>query len=157
MVAIFGDACFLTGLKDKNDQHHEKAKEIWNKLLSINIIKGLNNITISEYVLVEVFQNLQSHAGFDIAIAVHNELIKNCKVQRVTPSMVQSAINLKLEPHRNHKTKQPPIGLIDAISLVTMDKLKISWILSFDCGFDRIPLIKRIHNEDMLPYNRYVR
>lgn len=157
MVAIFGDTCFLTGLRDKTDQHHKRAKEIWNKLLSTNIIKGLNNITISEYTLVEVFQNLQSHAGFDIAIAVHNELIENCKVQRVTQSMVQLAINKKLEPYRNHKTKQPPIGLIDAISLVTMDKLKISWILSFDDGFDRIPLIKRIHNEDTLPYNRYIR
>lgn len=156
VVVLFGDTCFLIGLKEKTDQHHKKAVNIWKKLLSTKVIKGLKDITISDYVLVEVFHGLQSHVGFETAAIVYSELIDNCRVQPVTLPMVQLAINQKLEPYRNHKTNQPPIGLIDAISLVTMDKLKISWILSFDDGFDRIPLVKRIHNVDTLPFNKYL-
>ncbi len=157
MVVLFGDTCFLIGLKDMKDQHHVEAKKIWNKLLRTNIIKGLNNIIVSEYVMVELFQSLQSHVGFEVAVAAYSELTNGCKVQRVTPSIIQLAINRKLEPHRNHKTKQPPIGLIDAISLVTMERLKTSWILSFDKGFDQIPLVKRIYNENTLPFNKSIR
>lgn len=156
MVALFGDACFLVGLSDKTDEHHRDAVKIWKKLLSTNVINGLKNIIISEYVLVETFQCMQSHVGFEAATNAYNELINNCKVQQATSSMVQLAINNKLEPYRNHRTRQPPIGLTDAISLVIMDKLKTPWILSFDDGYDRIPLIKRIHNEDTLPFNKSV-
>ncbi len=155
-MALFGDTCFLVGLSDKTDGHHRDAVKIWKKLLSTNVINGLKNIIISEYVLVETFQCMQSHAGFEAATYAYNELIKNCKVQRVTFPMVQLAINKKLEPYRNHRTRQPPIGLTDAVSLVIMDKLKTPWILSFDDGYDRIPLIKRIHNEDTLPFNKSV-
>jgi predicted nucleic acid-binding protein len=157
VATLFGDTCFLIGLKDKSDQHHTEAIKIWKRLLSTNVVTGLNHVTISDFVLIEVFQGLQSHAGFETAAAVYSELTDNCRVQKVTLPMVQQAINQKLEPYRNHRTKQPPIGLVDAISLVTMDKLKISWILSFDEGFDRIPLVRRIHNENTLPFNKSVR
>ncbi len=151
MAAFFGDTCFLVGLKEKTDQHHEDAMKIWNRLLKNKAVIGLKDITISEYVLVEVFQILQSHARFETAASVYYELINNCRVQKVTSSMVQMAIDKKLEPYRN-KTKPPPIGLIDAISLITMDKLRISRILSFDEGFDRIPLVRRIHNENSIQW-----
>lgn len=148
MVSIFGDTCFLIGLRDKTDQHHKEATKIWKTLLNGNMVKGLKDITVSDYVLVEIFQILQSHSSFEIASGVYKELTNSCRVQHVTLTLVQQAINQKLEPYRNHKTQQPPIGLIDAISLVTMDKLRISRIISFDEGFDKIPLVKRIHNEE---------
>ena len=150
MVVLFADSCFLIGLKDHKDQYHEVSIKIWDRLNKDGIITESRDVVVTDYVLVEVFQGLQSHAGFEIANKAYKEMNENCKVQKVTESVIQKAITKKLIPFLNHRTNQPPIGFVDAVSLVTMDNLDIQWIISFDGGFDKIPLTKRIFDEGSL-------
>ncbi|CAD6493670.1 MAG: hypothetical protein CHKLHMKO_00513 [Candidatus Argoarchaeum ethanivorans] len=150
MVVLFADSCFLIGLNDRKDQYHKVSIKIWDRLNKDDIIKESMDVVVTDYVLVEVFQGLQSHAGFKIATKAYKEMNENCKVQKVTESKIQKAITEKLRPFLNHRTNQPPIGLVDAVSLVTMDNLNIQRIISFDGGFDKFPLTKRIFDESSL-------
>ncbi|CAD6492812.1 MAG: hypothetical protein LAKADJCE_00372 [Candidatus Argoarchaeum ethanivorans] len=150
MVVLFADSCFLMGLRDLKDQYHKVSIKIYDQLNKDGIIKESKDVVVTDYVLVEVFQGLQSHAGFEIANIAYKEMNENYKVQKVTESVIQKAITKKLRPFLNHRTNQPPIGLVDAVSLVTMDNLDIQWIISFDGGFDKIPLTKRIFDESSL-------
>lgn len=151
MIRVFADTCFIMGLKDKKDQHHGTSKRIWRMLKKDRIVRGLEDFVISDYIIIEAFQGLQSQVDFNTAYKMYEELVKRCKIEQVTKDMIQLAIKTKLTPYLNHRTKQPPIGLVDAISLVVMDKHNISHIVSFDDGFDKIPLVKRVFDEHSLP------
>ena len=150
-MLFFADSGFFIGLHHKKDNNHDAAEEIWKHLNEKGIIYGLNSLLVTDYVLIEVFQTLQNKIGFKKTTEIHNNLIAGCKIQHITRNNIDEAIQKKLLPSCNHSTNEPRIGLVDGISLVVMEKRKIPMIISFDEGFDFIPLIKRIYNAETIP------
>lgn len=148
---FFADACFLVALHHDKDNNHDEACEIWNKLLEKKMIVGYDNLCTTDYIIAEVFHILQNKIGFTKTLEHYNAISKNCNVVKVSyPETFQKAIDSKMRPFCNRKTKKPEIGLVDAISLIMMDKNKINYIISFDGHFKNIPLIFTIYDVQQL-------
>ncbi|MBI5001206.1 MAG: hypothetical protein HZB92_06760 [Euryarchaeota archaeon] len=145
-MQFYADACFLIGLFDPNDKHSHEAQPLWRHLIDNRFVEGFNNLTLSYMILVEAFQCLQKNIEFNRTLEAFNVLTHQCQCVNVTEDIIQKAISNKLSPLINHRTNKPWIGLTDAISLVIMDQRKIPFILSYDGGYDKIPLTKRIYN-----------
>ncbi|MCG7847843.1 MAG: PIN domain-containing protein [ANME-2 cluster archaeon] len=146
-LRLFVDSGFFIGFKDARDSHHNKACIIWDELIDKDLISGFEDLYISDYIIVEVFHKLQKGIKFHETLKYYEEL-KHCKIYHLKPKDVDGAIHTKLKPFCNHKDGNPAIGLVDATNLQIMEILKIDYILSFDGGYDRIPLCKRIGNEN---------
>jgi predicted nucleic acid-binding protein len=148
---FFADACFLIAMHDKTDNEHNEACDIWNKLFKNKMIKGYNNLFMSDYILIEVFHRLQKKISFIETLNCYDKITENCNIVKVAyPETIKNAIELKLRPFCSHKTKKPKIGLTDATSLVIMEEKNINYIISFDDHFENIPFIFRIYNADQL-------
>jgi len=144
---FFADACFLVAMHDKTDNEHNEACDIWNKLSEKKMIKGYNNLFVSDYILIEVFHRLQKRISFTETLNCYNKITENCNIVKVVyPDTIKKAIELKLRPFCSHKTKKPKIGLVDATSLIIMEENTINYIISFDDHFKNIPFIFRIYN-----------
>ena len=141
MLNVFVDSGFIVAIESK-DNYSRQAKEVFNYLDEKRI--GLERFIISDYILIESFQLIQQRAGFQKALNAYHKYNSNCIICSTDKRIIESAIRTKLSSFINHRTQQPPIGLVDAISLVFMERYHTPWILSFDDGFDRIPLVKRI-------------
>jgi len=159
LTRVFADSCFIIGLKNKKDQFAGLAREVWTELARRKIVNGLEDLVVTNLVVVEVFQKLQNDVGFARAHSVFKEIMDNCAVEWVTESQVREAIAMKLAPTvatRRDLTKEPPIGLIDAVSLVVMDKTRVRFIISYDKGYDEIPLVRRLYNKKSVSMTEFL-
>lgn len=148
---FFADACFLVALHYDKDNNHDEACEIWNKLFEEKMIVGYDDLYTTDYIITEVFHILQNQIGFTKTVEHYNAISKNCNVVKVSyPETVQKAIDLKMRPFCNRKTKKPEIGLVDATSLIMMEECQLNYIISFDRHFKNIPLVFTIYNAQQL-------
>lgn len=150
-MLFFVDTCFLVALYNKNDNNHDSACSIWKILLEKKLIKGYNNFYMSDYILTEVFHLLQNTIGFEETLNRFNKISKSGNIVKVLyPETIKKAINLKLLPFCNHRTKKPGIGLVDATSLIIMEEYKINYIISFDEHFKNFPFVFPICDTNQL-------
>ena len=140
---FFADSGFIIGLIHNRDDHHDSASAIWKTLIDNEIISGYGDLWITNYIIVEIFHNLQKNIQFRDTFKHYTEL-QNCHFYTIKKGQIDQAIHTKLRPFCNRNTGNPAIGLVDATSLHVMDLVKVSYILSFDSGFDHYPLIQRI-------------
>lgn len=150
---FFVDTCFFVALEDETDNNHSSAVEIWNKMLESKLIKGYQNFFISDYIIAEIFQNLQNRIGFSKTKNIHEKICSSCNILKVSyPETIDKAIKCNLTPYCNSKTKKPSMGLIDATSLALMDDHKLPYIISFDSHFENVPLVVNISNLENLDF-----
>lgn len=148
---FFADSDFLTGYFSRRDEWHELAIRIFRYLQRTRLISDLCDFHISNYVIMEVLHNLQNKEIPFQQIEDTYETLNQCHVFHVKPRDIEQAFETKLKPYLNHRTQSPPIGVVDATSLVIMDKKRISSLISFDDGFDALPdIFIRIHNIDVI-------
>lgn len=141
-MLFFVDTCFLVALYDKNDNNHDSACDIWKILSEKKLIKDYTNFYMSDYILTEMFHLLQNSIGFRETLDCFTKISKSGNVVKVLyPETIEKAINLKLLPFCNRKTKKPRIGLVDATSLIIMEEYNINYIISFDEHFKNIPFV----------------
>ncbi len=113
------------------------------------IVSGYGNLVVTDLVLVETFHLVQKKNGCDNAMTFFSELTGSCDVRMTTLDIMKRAIDEKLRL-RGHRSKEPSIGLADAVSLIHMDDSGVRWIVSFDAGFDRYSLYRRIHDSESI-------
>lgn len=144
---LFADAGFFIGLMADDDDHSQAAHDIFKHLKETHLISDFNDLYISNYIIMEVLHGLaDKQISFDDLVGNY-EILKQCRICNVKQKHINAAINTKLFRQRNRRTDRPPIGFVDATSLVIMDEKKIHHIISFDCGFDKIPdFYTRIYN-----------
>ena len=149
---FFADSDFLTGLFVRRDSRHTMSEKIFNYLQQNELISGLSDLHISNYIIVEVIHNLQGKQIPYVKIIEHYKTLNHCHVFHVKPKEIEQAFQTKLAPYCNHRTHNPPpIGLVDATTLVVMDKKRINSLISFDEGFDKIPdIFIRIKDTDVI-------
>lgn len=136
---FFADSDFLTGLMVDNDSRSSKSKDIFAYLLNNELIANMNDFHISNYIVMEVVNNLQGkHVSFRQTKENYDKLMR-CHVFHIRPKNIDEAISTKLAPYCNHRSNNPPIGIVDATSLIVMDKMRINYLISFDEGFDKLP------------------
>jgi predicted nucleic acid-binding protein len=144
-MKLFADSGFIIGLIHQRDEHHDSAIELWNELTKKKIVEGYEDLWVTNYIMVEIFHNLQKNILFRETFRQYNEL-QRCKFYQIKKQQVDDAIRTKLQPWCNRNTGNPSIGLVDATSLYVMDIVKVPYILSFDSGFDHYPFYHRICN-----------
>lgn len=153
-LKFFADTSFLIGYFDDSDNFSDDAMSIFTRLTELGFVSGLNGFFFTDYIIVEMFHFLQDKIGFTQTLKDY-QMIKECQIYRVKQKDVDIAVESKLKPFCNHRTRKPKIGLVDATSLVIMDKFNIPYIISSDIGFDSIPMCKRIgetsHIEEKIP------
>lgn len=151
MVCFFADTCFLVALEDSKDNHHDDAKAIYDELYERNLINNFQDFCVTDYVIAEIFQLLQSRVGFSRTVEYYNKILQQCQIKKVSyPDTVEKAIKSKLIPFCNRKSGKPNMGLVDATSLVAMDEGKIPYIISFDDHFVSLPLIHTINKTESI-------
>lgn len=148
MLRFVADTGFLVGRKCPGDQFHDVSVDIWDKLIELKLVEGIDNLYVTNYVLVESHLQIQQKAGCDCASKFWTEMLKRSNVKWVNLDFINKSMIEKLFKVRNHKTGEPHVGLVDAITLQMMDTTKIRLLLSFDDGFDRYPLVRRIDSVD---------
>lgn len=148
---FFVDSDFLTGLFAVGDSRHESAQNIFDYLLEKELISEFQDFHLSNYIIMEVLHNLK---GKNIPLNQINDkyqTLKQCNVFHIKIKEIDQAFREKLLPFCNHRTQNPPIGIVDATSLVVMDKKRIGSIISFDEHFDILPdLFIRITNKEVI-------
>jgi predicted nucleic acid-binding protein len=142
-MKLFADSGFIIGLLSPNDGNHNTAVAIWRELKKKEIVSGYDDLWISNYIMVEIFHNLQKNIFFKDTYQHYKEL-QNCRLYQIKKKQIDEAIHQKLKPFCNHHTGNPSIGLVDATSLFIMDIVKVPYIISFDEGFDHYPFYRRI-------------
>jgi len=136
---FFADSDFLTGLMVDGDSRSQKSKEIFGYLQENDLISDINDFHVSNYIIMEVAHNLQGkHVPFRQVKEDYDKLMQ-CHVFHIKPKHINEAFSTKLTPFCNHRSGNPPIGIVDATSLVIMDMKRIGHIISFDEGFDKLP------------------
>jgi len=139
---VFTDSNFLIALAHAGDQYGVAARSIESALRTKNV--RFQDFLLSDYILIEVFHKLQGAIGFAPTLTFHRRLLNEARIRPLGRNDLDKAIATKLQPFLNARTAQPPIGLVDATSLVVMEREKVPRIVSFDEGFDNIPNIRRI-------------
>jgi hypothetical protein len=115
-MKLFADSGFIIGLLHEHDDFHDDASAIWNELTESRIVSGYDDLWITNYIMVEIFHNLQKNILFRETFRHYNEL-QQCKFYQIKKQQVDEAIQTKLKPFCNHHTENPFIGLVDATSL----------------------------------------
>jgi predicted nucleic acid-binding protein len=149
---FFADSDFLTGLLAKRDSRHDISQKIFDYLIETKLISSISDFHISNYIIMEVIHNLQGKKiPFVTIVKDYNTLI-GCHVFQIKPKEIDLALQTKLAPYCNHRTHNPPpIGLVDATSLVVMDKKRINSLISFDEGFGKLPdIFIRVTDTDVI-------
>jgi|WetSurMetagenome_2_1015567.scaffolds.fasta_scaffold31176_2 predicted nucleic acid-binding protein len=150
---LFADSGFFIGLIAENDDHHQESEDIFQHLKDTHLISDLNDLYITNYIIMEVLHGLAKKGlQFDQMVVTYEKL-KLCHLRNVRPNHIDEAIKNKLQ-FRNRKSNKAKIGFVDATSLVIMDKQNIDCIISFDSDFDNLPeFYTRIYNNNIIDRN----
>lgn len=147
-VKFFADSSFLTGLMSKKDDYSRDANDLFEYIKQNHLASSISDFQISNYIIIEVIHNLMDqHMKFTEIMEYYEEL-KKCKTFHIKPRDIDYALNSKLRCFCSHRTQEPKMGIVDATSLVVMEKKRINYIISFDEDFRDLPLISQISDKE---------
>jgi hypothetical protein len=150
---FFADSDFLTGLMVRRDSRNGESNVIFKYLQEKGLISDLNDLYVSNYIIMEVTHNLfKKHEVPFRDVKRNYDNLMDCHVFHIKPKQIEEAFSTKLAPFCNHRSGNPPIVITDATSLVVLDLLRIGYFISFEGGFDTLPgrLFSRIYNKDII-------
>jgi predicted nucleic acid-binding protein len=132
-MAIFIDTGIFVALRNADDDHHARSKELMKQAL-----KGeFGRIYTSDYVVDEaVTTALVRTRRSDLAVDLGKYILDS---PRITKMWVGEDCFFKAwEKFRAFKDK--PLSFTDCTSLALIEKGRIKQIMSFDCDFDGLVL-----------------
>ena len=95
-------------------------------------------------------KQLYKRLPFNQMLEIYKKL-RQCRECIIEPKHVEEAICDKLQYMCNSRSNKPKMGIVDATSLVMMDKNEINCIISFDGHFDDLAdYYMRIYNTDLI-------
>jgi len=128
-MAIFIDTGVFVALRNADDEHHVRSKELMKRAL-----KGeFGRILTSDYVIDEaVTTALVRTRRHDLAVDVGKYIIDSPRIMKLWTT--KDTFNMAWEKFKTFKDK--PMSFSDCISLILIEKNGIKQIMSFDSGFD---------------------
>ncbi len=129
---IFLDSSFLISLIIDKETRHIKSVELLDSLTDYKVI---NNIVLSE--TLNGIHRCDKRKSLE---EIYNILIDTAEVVYITSKDYSEAINI-------NKYYNNAINYSDCLILKTMQDKKITKIVSYDKGFDKIKGINRIYLE----------
>jgi len=123
-MTLFIDTSALYALMDADDSNHEKAKALWARSL-----KGDDQFTTSNYVLVESIALIQHSLGMEATRLFQEELAPVLQIHWVTEQLHTTAMKTLLA-HGSRK-----LSLVDSTSFELMRELGLRSAFAFDGHF----------------------
>lgn len=128
---LFVDTSFILGYYIETDRFHSQSNDIYNLIRREELL--INNVVINE--VLNVFKNNKFDTDVD---EIFNSFIKSYTIDYLTPEDYKTSLT-KL------KWYNQSINYNDCCMLTTMEKCKVTDIVSFDSDFDKIKGLFRIY------------
>jgi predicted nucleic acid-binding protein len=128
---IFVDSSYYIAIADTKDQWYEKSLELSEYI-------EINTNVVSSFIISEVITEIGRRSGGKVAYNLYNYFTDNCKIIYIDRDLLVESMGIFLR-------YDGALSLADAASIVIMDNMKISEIVSFDSDFDKVDFINRIH------------
>ena len=125
---VFVDTSGFKALLDEEDEFHQDAIKLWDRLRNEKII-----LLTTNYILDETFTLLRARCGIQLALDFRDLLVKSAnvlKIERVTTKDESSAWNW----FENDWSK---LSFTDCVSFSVMKRLNIKRVVSFDIHFKK--------------------
>ena len=122
------DTSGFKALLDEEDEFHQDAIKLWDRLRNEKII-----LLTTNYILDETFTLLRARCGIQLALDFRDLLVKSAnvlKIERVTTKDESSAWNW----FENDWSK---LSFTDCVSFSVMKRLNIKRVVSFDIHFKK--------------------
>jgi len=134
-MGVFLDTSFLVALVNVDDENHRRAQSVKARLTS----KDLGQPYISDYIFDELMTFLMTrHVKPEKIEEFGNSLLEDESVKLLK---VDSAIFFESWDLFNKSTG---LSFTDCSSIVLAKEFGVKSIASYDSGFDKLPLLKRI-------------
>ena len=124
-MRVFVDSSAFLALINSNDQNHEIAKRIWEKLLQENS----HQLFCSSYVVVETTAILQNRFGMQAVILFQQNVLPVFETLFVDEATHETAALVLLNANRRH------LSLVDCSSFVLTRHLGLDAVFAFDQHF----------------------
>lgn len=125
-MSIFVDTSALLSVLDGDAQHHRRAAETWERLLSER-----QELLCSNYVLVETVALVQKRLGLAAVRALYEDVVPVLQVKWVEPEVHGAAVQTMLTAGRRE------LSLVDCTSFILMRHLGLDEAFTFDRDFAR--------------------
>ena len=126
MNDVFLDTSYILALELASDQHHDVAKEHWQKMMP-----ALPGLVTTSYILDEVVTFLSSRGYHDKAVSVGNMLLHSGSVSLV--HVDEALFHAGWKYFEQHRDKT--YSLTDCISFVVMNQMGLRVAFSIDKHF----------------------
>lgn len=138
MARVVVDANVLIAARLTRDQNHDRGRAIAQAADRGDVPTGI----ILREVLTEVSNYLQARAGHDTAVETLDALVESAgfEIEETTKSDVDTGRSL----FRQYEQ----LSLTDAIIVAAMLRRDLSYLYSFDSGFDAVDEITRLTTPD---------
>lgn len=133
-MAFFVDSGVWIAAFNKKDEHHKAASKIIRQLLQEQIRK----IFISDYVFDEVTTYIRKKISPEASILVAEAMLDSRNIEIIFVS--EKSFNASFHIFNMYDQ----LSFTDASIVVLMKNRKISYIYSFDSGFDSVKEIHRL-------------
>ena len=125
MTTIFVDTSAFLAVLDADDEHHDSARKIWERLVFDD-----ERMVCTNYNLVETFALVQRRLGMDAVRKLHEDIFPLLIIEWISADLhARSVAALLIAGRRN-------LSLVDCASFETMRRLGVDTTFSFDRNFD---------------------
>lgn len=121
---VFIDTSALYAVLDRDDENHDQAAKIWERLLTSTVHLFTHN-----YVLVETAALAQRRLGIPALRAVHELVMPALQIHWVQESQHRIAAEMVIT------TGHRKLSLVDCVSFVVMRENRVSDAFCFDSHF----------------------
>ena len=133
MRKVFADTSGWLAVLVKSDALHEKAVEIYLRLLASN-----RDFVVHEAILLEIGNSLSNVKARNIAVKLKENIENSSRIELISLSPELLEAGWELYAERTDKNW----GIVDCISFVLMKRLNIGEAFSTDKHFEQAGFIK---------------
>ena len=118
------DTSAFLAVLDADDTEHERAKKMWERLITNDEL-----MICSNYVLVETFALVQSRLGMEAVRAFQEDVCPLLRIEWIDESYHHAGVSSVLSASRRG------LSLVDCVSFDVMRRLGITKVFCFDIHF----------------------
>jgi len=126
-MTTFVDTSALFAVLDADDQNYLPANQTWEELVTQDEV-----LICTNYILVESFALVQHRLGMDAVRTLQEDILPLVNVEWMDSQTHNSSVMALLVADRRR------LSLVDCASFVTMRRLALSTVFTFDHHFEEL-------------------
>jgi len=126
-MTVFVDTSAVLAVLNADDRYHQPAVRSWEELIA-----SKENLTSSNYVLVEVIALLQNRFGMEAIRVFQQDVLPIIDIRWVDIEVHQRGVSALLAANRRN------LSLVDCTSFEMMRQASIQRVFAFDAHFTDI-------------------